>query len=80
MACGRSPESTSLGEIASQPTTLDANATVEEASTLMRRLAIRRVPIVDDGEPVGIVSLGDLATTLEPGSVLGEVSLAHANT
>jgi signal-transduction protein with cAMP-binding, CBS, and nucleotidyltransferase domain len=38
--------------------------------------AIRRLPVVEDGRPVGIVSLGDLAIDRDPESVLGEISSA----
>ncbi|MDL4841290.1 CBS domain-containing protein [Aquibacillus rhizosphaerae] len=37
------------------------DATVQEASELMAEHQIRRLPIVDNGELVGIVALGDLA-------------------
>jgi CBS domain-containing protein len=41
--------------------------------------AIRRLPIIESGKPVGIVSLGDLATTADPGSGLADISGAPAN-
>lgn len=37
------------------------NMTAEEAADLMADVQIRRLPIVDDGKLIGIVSLGDLA-------------------
>jgi CBS domain-containing protein len=40
----------------------------------MRTHAIRRVPVVEGGQPVGMVSLGDLAVERDPGSALGEMS------
>ena len=46
----------------------------------MRTHAIRRLPVVDKGEAVGIVSLGDLAVERDPGSALGEISAAPPNT
>ena len=42
----------------------------------MRQHAIRRIPVVDGGQPVGIVSLGDLAGERDPDSVLGRISQA----
>jgi CBS domain-containing protein len=49
---------------------------VEEAVRLMRTHAVRRVPVVEGGKAVGIVSLGDLAVERDPGSALGEISAA----
>ncbi|TLS47883.1 CBS domain-containing protein [Streptomyces montanus] len=51
----------------------------EEASAavaLMRRHAVRRLPVVQDGRPVGMVSLGDLAANRDPNSVLADISRA----
>ncbi len=42
-------------------TTLDADTDVNEASRLMASQQIRRLPVVENGQPVGIVSLGDVA-------------------
>ena len=42
-------------------TTLDADTDVNEASRIMASQQIRRLPVVENGKPVGIVSLGDLA-------------------
>lgn len=49
------------------------------AVELMRAHAVRRVPVVDDGHPVGIVSLGDLAMERDPESALGDLSVARPN-
>lgn len=45
----------------------------------MREHAIRRVPVVRDGQPVGIVTIGDLARTQDPKSALAEISSAVPN-
>ena len=34
---------------------------IATAVRLMRRYAVRRLPVVEDGRPLGVVSLGDLA-------------------
>ena len=39
----------------------------------MRKKAIRRIPVVDNGTPVGILSLGDLAIDRDPSSALGNI-------
>ncbi|MFF4269353.1 CBS domain-containing protein [Streptomyces sp. NPDC001536] len=47
---------------------------VAAAAALMRAHAVRRLPVVEDGLPVGVVSLGDLAQAENPDSVLAEIS------
>lgn len=53
---------------------------VGAAIQLMREHSIRRIPVVKNGEPVGIVSLGDLAVQLDDRSALAEISAAQGNT
>ncbi|MFI7445023.1 CBS domain-containing protein [Nonomuraea indica] len=52
------------------------DTSVEQAVQIMRRLAVRRLPVVEDGRAVGIVSLGDLAMERDPDSALGDISAA----
>lgn len=52
---------------------------VDQAISMMREHAVRRVPVVEDDRVVGVVSLGDLARTRDPGSVLANVSAAPPN-
>jgi signal-transduction protein with cAMP-binding, CBS, and nucleotidyltransferase domain len=47
---------------------------------LMREHAVRRLPVIDDGQVAGVVSLGDLALEEDPASELAEVSQARPNT
>jgi CBS domain-containing protein len=69
-----------LGDICSREiTTLSPTDTVEEAIQLMRDKAVRRLPVVEHGTPVGIVSLGDLAVERDPHSALGDISAAPPN-
>jgi CBS domain-containing protein len=56
--------------------TVSADASVEEVARLMSERAVRRIPVMDGGEVVGIVSLGDLAVEREPESALGQISAA----
>jgi hypothetical protein len=46
----------------------------------MRDQAVRRVLVVDDQGLAGILSIGDLATEIDPDSVLGGISSAAPNT
>jgi CBS domain-containing protein len=57
-----------------------ADADVEQAERLMREHAVRRLPVINDGQVVGIVSMGDLAVTGDTDSPLAAVSRAEANT
>lgn len=69
------------GEICSRElTTLSATDSVEDAVRIMREKALRRLPIVDDGQLVGIASLGDLAIERDPDSALAVISAAEPNT
>ena len=45
----------------------------------MAERSIRRLPVVEDGRPVGIVSLGDLAMSRDPQSALADISAAPPN-
>jgi CBS domain-containing protein len=80
LAEGRDPARTTVGEICSRElTTLSPSDAIGDAVTMMREKAIRRLPVVDDGRPVGIVSLGDLAVERDPESALGGISAAPPN-
>ncbi|GAA2970608.1 CBS domain-containing protein [Streptomyces enissocaesilis] len=52
---------------------------LDRAVSLMREYAVRRLPVVEDGLPVGIVSLGDLAVERDTDSVLADISAADPN-
>ncbi|MDX3228808.1 CBS domain-containing protein [Streptomyces sp. ME19-01-6] len=58
------------------PITVGPEEDVREAAALMRRHAVRRLPVVADGRPLGMVSLGDLAQERDPGSALADISRA----
>ena len=81
VAEGRDPAATPVVEICTAAiATVRSDQPVEEAVRLMRTHAVRRLPVVDGGQAVGIVSLGDLAVARDPGSALGEISDAPPNT
>jgi CBS domain-containing protein len=80
IADGHDPQSTPIGNISSRDlTTLSPDDTVEAAVRLVRDNAVRRLPVVEDDRPVGIVSLGDLAEEKDPSSALADISRAPAN-
>ena len=59
---------------------VDADADVAEAERLMRDNAVRRLPVIDGGQIVGVISLGDIAVADDDDSPLAAVSRARANT
>ena len=81
VAEGRDPRATRIGDIASRElTAVSPDDPVDRAVLLMRERAIRRLPVVDKGKPVGIVSIGDLALDRDPDSALADISAAPPNT
>jgi CBS domain-containing protein len=80
IAEAQDPATMKLGDICSHSLlTVKPTDSVEHAVRLMRTHAIRRLPVVDEGKAVGIVSLGDLAVERDPDSALGEISAAPPN-
>jgi CBS domain-containing protein len=59
------------------PVVVSPDDAVSTAVGLMREHAVRRLPVVEDGRPVGMVSLGDLAVARDPGSALADISDAE---
>ncbi|MGH3178327.1 MAG: CBS domain-containing protein [Streptosporangiaceae bacterium] len=53
---------------------VDADADVHEAMRLMRQHAVRRLPVLENGQVAGIVSLGDLAMQDEPDLAFAQLS------
>ena len=80
LAGGKDPARTTAGEIASgHLVTVAPDDPVSRAVELMREHAVRRLPVCQDGRPVGIVSIGDLAVEQDPRSALADISAAPAN-
>ena len=53
---------------------VDADADVHEAMRLMRQHGVRRLPVLENGQVAGIVSLGDLAMQDEPDLAFAQLS------
>ena len=76
----RDPRTTRIGDICSGDlVVLGPDDDVEEAARLVRERAVRRIPVLRDGIPVGVVSIGDLALEQDPASALSGVSSAPPN-
>ena len=59
--------------------TLSPDDSIQDAIRKMEQSDIRRLPVVEDGKPVGIVSLGDLAVEADSDSALADISSASPN-
>jgi len=80
LAENRDPASTTLADVCSADiVTLRPDDPVTEAVATMRDRAIRRLPVVENGRPIGIVSIGDLAVERDPESALADISAAPPN-
>lgn len=80
VAEGMDPNQTVLAQVSSQElTTISPSTSLNEAVELMRSHAVRRLPVVEDGRPIGIVSIGDLAVERDSGSALADISSAEPN-
>ncbi|MFF8103000.1 CBS domain-containing protein [Streptomyces sp. NPDC016640] len=81
VAEGGDPEETTVAGACSEDlVTVGPDDDLDRAVQLMREHAVRRVPVVEGGRPVGIVSLGDTAMERDPDSALGDISVARPNT
>lgn len=79
MADAGSPSTMVSAACTMHPLCLSPDDDVDTALETMRTHAVRRVPVVDNGVAVGMVSLGDLARLRDPESVLGRISTAEPN-
>lgn len=80
IAEGESPDSLLAGDICSGDVlSVSPTDTMDDAARLMSEAAVRRLPVVEDGRAVGIVSLGDLARVQDPDSPLADISAEPPN-
>ena len=74
------PTATRLNQITSKDVvTVSQNDDAVAAADLMRTYAVRRLPVVEDGRLIGLISMGDLAVEREPQSVLADISADAPN-
>ena len=77
VAEGRDITSTTLADVCSTDViTVGPSDSVDEAVRMMSEHAVRRIPVVENGRPVGIVSIGDVAIERQPNSALADISAA----
>jgi CBS domain-containing protein len=71
------PAEVVLAEIASGPVhTVAPDDGLDRAVELLRTHAVRRIPVVDQGTPIGVLAIGDLAVALDESSALADISAA----
>ncbi len=77
LAENRDPQTTRVGDICSgEPAVLGPDDDLEQATQLVRDRAVRRIPVLADGTPVGVLSVGDLALEKDARSARSGVSSA----
>jgi CBS domain-containing protein len=76
LAQGKSPNAPASEIASTDLKVLGPDDDAKEAVRWMREAAIRRLPVVEGGKPIGIVSIGDLAVTRDPSSALADISEA----
>jgi CBS domain-containing protein len=80
IAEGRDPSSTTVGEVATRDVkTLTPDSSVDDAIRIVREQNVRRIPVVQEGRPAGIVSIGDLAIERDADSALADISSEPPN-
>jgi CBS domain-containing protein len=74
------PAETKVSEVfTTEPTTLSPVDSLDDAVDSLREANVRRLPVVEDGRVVGIVSIGDLAEARDEKSALADISSAAPN-
>ena len=80
LAENKDPEETKAGELGEgKPVTIGADDSVGEALRTMKEHKVRRLPVIDGHELIGIVSQGDLAQNVdeeEVGELVETISAA----
>ena len=80
MASGRDPHATPVGSLCSKNLiSVTPDQSIDDAIQLIREHSIRRIPVVQDGRPMGILSIGDLAIEKDEHSALADLSAAPPN-
>jgi CBS domain-containing protein len=74
---GADPKTTTVeGIFTHDITALAPTDTVHDAVRMMRARNVRRLPVVEGGKAIGIISLGDISVETAPSSILADISTA----
>jgi CBS domain-containing protein len=71
LAAGKDPSATRCGEVADQAevVTIGADDSVDDALATMTRHKVRRLPVIDGHDLIGVVSQADLAANIDDAKV-----------
>ncbi len=73
IAEGKDPSDTTVEEILTEELhTIEPDADIDDAALIMSERQIRRLPVVEEGELVGVISLGDIAVNQGNTDTAGE--------
>jgi CBS domain-containing protein len=79
VAKGNGPDASVREAATTDLESLSPDDSIEDAIHKMEQADVRRLPVVEDGKPVGIISLGDLAQAKDRDSALADISSAAPN-
>lgn len=79
IAKGNGPDASVREACSTDVETIAPDTSIDEAIQKMEQGNVRRLPVVDDGKPVGVISLGDLAQARDQDSALADISSASPN-
>lgn len=80
VAEGGDPETMRAGDVcSSELVTVPRQSSLKDAVYAMRTATVRRLPVVEGDDVVGIVSMGDLARAMDENSALADISGAEPN-
>ena len=74
LAQGKDPASTKAGELAQgKPVTIGADDSLSETLHTMAQYQVRRLPVIDGHDLVGIIAVADVARELDDDSAKGDL-------
>jgi CBS domain-containing protein len=74
LARGKDPASTRAGELGEgKPVTIGADDSIQDALKTMAQHKVRRLPVIDGHDLVGIISVADVARELDDDSSKGDL-------
>ena len=79
IAKGEGPDASVREAATTDVETIGPDASIDEAIQKMEQANVRRLPVVEDDKPVGVISLGDLAQARDKDSALANISAASPN-
>ena len=74
---GRSSRDMAVGELMTRPVVVSLAHTIEECMTLMTRERVRHLPVLESGELIGIVTIGDAVKSVIDAQALTIDELEH---